>query len=104
MPTSDRRTPSVVTELALRRRRLPGRTLDEHLAIRFPALLGYLARTVTGLPLRSRLRRYLVARRTCQGFEAVKRGDLGLLLTVYHEDVTTCFDVAGGFVPIDLAG
>ena len=95
---------TVVTQLAFRRRRLPGRTLDERFAIRFPALLGYLARTVTGLPVRSRFRRYLVARRTCQGFEAVNRGDLDLLLTVYREDVTTCFDAAGAFIPVDLAG
>ncbi len=103
-PSSEIRSRSVVTKLAFRPRRLRVRTLDERVAIRFPALLGYLARTVTGLPLRSRVRRYLVARRTCQGFEAVNRGDLDLLLTVYHEDVITRFDAAGGFVPIDLVG
>ena len=53
--------------------------------------------------MRSRIRRYLVARRTCQGFQAVNRGDLDLLLAVYHEDVTTCFHSAG-FVPLDLVG
>jgi ketosteroid isomerase-like protein len=52
----------------------------------------------------SRLRRYLVARRTCQGFHGVNRGDLDLLLTVYHEDVVTCFDPSGEFVPPDLVG
>jgi ketosteroid isomerase-like protein len=95
---------AVVTELAFRPRRLPMRTLDERLAIRFPRLLGFVAGRITRLPLRSRIRRYLVARRTCQGFQAVNRGDLDLLLAVYHEDVTTTFDAASGFVPLDLAG
>jgi ketosteroid isomerase-like protein len=94
----------VVTELAFRPRRLATRTLDERLAVRVPRLLGLIARWVTRLPLRSRLRRYLVERRTCQGFQAVNRGDLDLLLSVYHEDVTTCFDESSGFVPIDLVG
>lgn len=94
----------VVIQLGFRRRRLPLRTLDERLAVRFPRLLRFMARRVTRLPLRSRLRRYLVARRTCQGFQGVNRGDLELLLTVYHEDVITCFDASGGFIPLDLAG
>jgi ketosteroid isomerase-like protein len=94
----------VVTELAFRPRRLPMRTLDERLAIWFPRLLAFVAGWAIRLPLRSRIRRYLIARRTCQGFQAVNRGDLDLLLAVYHEDVTTCFDSSGGFVPLDLAG
>jgi ketosteroid isomerase-like protein len=91
-------------ELAFRPRRLPMRTLDERLAIWFPRLLGFVAARVTRLPLRSRIRRYLVARRACQGFQAVNRGDLDLLLAIYHADVVTTFYAAGGFVPLDLAG
>src|SRR6202011_2765426 len=80
------------------------RTLDERLALWFPRLLGFVAELITRLPLHSRIRRYLIARRTCQGFQAINRGDLDLLLAVYHEDVTTCFDLSGGFVPLELAG
>jgi hypothetical protein len=80
------------------------RTLDERLAMRFPRVLSFVAEQVTRLPVSSRLRRYLVARRTCQGFQAVNRGDLDLLLAVYHEDVTTFFDSSGEFVPVGLAG
>jgi ketosteroid isomerase-like protein len=94
----------LVIELAFRARRLPMRTLDERLTMRFPRLLCFVAGRITRLPLRSRIRRYLIARRTCQGFQAVNRGDLDLLLAVYHEDVTTCFDPSGGFVPLELAG
>ena len=79
------------------------RTLDERLAIRFPRLLDSMADRVTRLPLGSRIRRYLVARRTCQGFQAVNRGDLQLLLAVYHDDVITTFDTVEGWPP-DLLG
>lgn len=95
---------AVVTELDYRPRRLAMRTLDESLAIRFPRFMGFVAGRITRLPASSRIRRYLIARRTCQGFQAVNRGDLDLLLAVYHEDVTTVFDASGGFVPPGLAG
>ena len=97
-------TQPVVIQLGFRRRRLPLRTLDERLAVRFPRLLRFMAQRVTSLPLRSPVRRYLVARRTCQGFHGVNRGDLELLLTVYDEDVITCFDASGDFIPPDLVG
>jgi hypothetical protein len=94
----------VVAELNFRPRHLAMRTLDERLAIRFPRVLGFVADRITRLPVRSRIRHYLIARRTCQGFQAVNRGDLDLLLAVYHEDVTTVFDASGEFVPPGLAG
>jgi ketosteroid isomerase-like protein len=94
----------VVAELDFRPRKLAMRTLDERLAIRFPRALGFVADRITRLPVRSPIRRYLIARRTCQGFQAVNRGDLDLLLAVYHEDVTTVFDTSGGLVPPGLAG
>jgi ketosteroid isomerase-like protein len=63
----------------------------------------FMAKRVTRLPMRSRLRRYLVARRTCQGFQGVNRGDIELLLTVYHDDVITRF-APSGLIPPDLVG
>lgn len=39
-----------------------------------------------------------------QGYQAVNRGDLDVLLAVYHSDVVTCFDPDGGLTPPDLAG
>jgi ketosteroid isomerase-like protein len=95
---------AVRTELDFRPRRLAIRTLDERVALRFPFLFRLSAKAVSRLPLGSRLRRYLVTRRTCQGYEAVNRGDLDVLLAVYHTDVVTCFDSSIGIVPPDLAG
>lgn len=39
-----------------------------------------------------------------QGYHAVNRGDLEVLLAVYHPDVTTSFDPKSGLTPPDLAG
>lgn len=39
-----------------------------------------------------------------QGYQAVNRGDLDVLLAIYHEDVVTCFDPSSGLIPPDLAG
>jgi ketosteroid isomerase-like protein len=93
----------VVTELRYRQRRLAVRTLDERLAIRFPRLIGLIAALATRLPPRSGVRRHLVARRTCQGFQAVNRGDLDVLLTIYHDDVITSLGAIEGW-PADLIG
>lgn len=79
------------------------RTLDERLTVRFPALLNFLAARVTRMPVGSRLRGYLVERRTCQGFQGVNRGDLELLLAVYHEDAVISFDAIEGGPP-DFTG
>ena len=91
-------------ELAFRPRRLPMRTLDERLALWFPPLLHLGARFVARLPVGSRVRRYFLVRRTMQGYQAVNRGDLDVLLAIYHRDAVTCFDPSSGLIPPDLAG
>ncbi len=90
--------------LRFRDRRLRTRTLDERLAVHFPSLLRFLAKRVLKLPAASRARRYLFVRRVCQGYQAVNRGDLDVLLAAYHEDATISFDSASGLVPPDIAG
>lgn len=80
------------------------RTLDEAVAVRFPRLLNLAAKRAARLSPESRTRRYLFARRTMQGYQAVNRGDLAVLLAVYHEDAVVSFDSSGGLVPPDLAG
>ena len=95
---------TVRTNLRFRPRRLKTRTLDERIAVRFPGLLTLAASWVTRLPPSAPVRRYLFARRTMQGYQAVNRGDLDVLLAVYHDDAVICFDASSGFVPPDLAG
>ena len=95
---------AVSLSLRFRNRRLRTRTLDERLAVRFPSLLRSIARRVLKLPAKSRIRRYLFVRRVCQGYQAVNRGDLDVLLTAYHEDATISFDAATGLVPPDISG
>ena len=95
---------TMTTQLAFRRRRLATRTLDERLALRAPWLFRGAAKRVARLPVGSRIRRYLFARRTMQGYQAINRGDLDVLLTVYHADVVTSFDPTSGLTPPDLAG
>jgi ketosteroid isomerase-like protein len=95
---------TTTTDLRRRPRRLAIRTLDERLAVRAPWLFNAVAKRVARLPVRSRVRRYLLARRTIQGYQAVNRGDLDVLLAVYLPDVITSFDPASGLTPADLAG
>jgi ketosteroid isomerase-like protein len=92
------------TELRFRPRRLPMRTLDERIALRMPWAFNAAAKRVARLPVGSRVRRYVFARRTMQGYQAVNRGDLDVLLAVYQPDVITCFDPTSGLTPPDLAG
>ena len=94
----------VVTDLRFRARRFSKRTLDEAIAVRFPRLLTLAARFVVRLPPDSRVRRYLFARRTIQGYQAVNRGDLDVLLAIYHDDVVVCFDSLADTLPPDLLG
>ena len=63
------------------------RHLDERLGLRFPRALALFARTIWGLPPRSRLRRWLVSRFARLGFEAFNRGDHEAGLLLYHPDV-----------------
>lgn len=95
---------AVKTKVDFRPRRFSVRTFDEQVALWFPMLFRLLVKLGARLPVRSRIRRYLVVRRTAQGYQAVNRGDLDLLLTVYHPDVVTSFDPTSGLIPPDLAG
>jgi ketosteroid isomerase-like protein len=95
---------AVSTRIDFRPRRFPVRTLDERFALRFPKAFRLAVKLGARLPVRSRIRRYFVVRRTAQGYQAVNRGDLDLLLAVYHPDVVTSFDPSHGLIPPDLAG
>ena len=63
------------------------RSLEERLGLRFPRALALLARTIWGLPPRSRLRRWLVSRGVRLGLEALNRGDNEAGLLLLHPDV-----------------
>ena len=56
------------------------RSLDERLVIRFPALYRLLSGSAMRLPLRSRLRRLMIARRVRQAYAAANRRDFDLVL------------------------
>ena len=68
------------------------RGLEERLALRFPRITAFLARTVWRLPTRSRLRQALLRRVVVLGWEAMNRVDLEFGLALYHEDVESIFD------------
>ena len=63
------------------------RSLEERLGLRFPRTLALLARTIWGLPPRSRLRRWFVSRGVRLGLEALNRGDTEAGLLLLHPDV-----------------
>lgn len=79
------------------------RTLDERITVRFPWLYQLVAKPVLRLPLRSWLRRLLLARRTMAGYHAMNRGDLDVLLAIYDPKVVVSFH-SGGPMPPDLTG
>ena len=56
------------------------RTLDERFFVRFPDLYRLVATAVTRLPVRSRLRRALIARTVARGMAAANRRDFDLLV------------------------
>jgi hypothetical protein len=56
------------------------RTRDERLALRFPGLYHLLAGALTRLSPRSRLRRWIVARRVQRAYAAANRRDFDLVL------------------------
>jgi hypothetical protein len=60
------------------------RSLDERLAVRFPAVSRRLAAAVVGLPRRSRLRRLAIARYVARAYAAGNRRDFDVLL-VSHD-------------------
>ncbi len=57
------------------------RALDERLFVRLPALYAVLAALFLRLPRRSRLRRWLLARRMARAYAAANRRDFELILT-----------------------
>jgi hypothetical protein len=67
--------------------RLPTRrSLDERLFVRWPGAYTTLARAMSHLPPRSRLRRALLRRQVLSGWAAWTRGDLDLMLVRYALD------------------
>lgn len=76
------------------------RTLDESAVLRFPRVNIGLLRALDRINFspRSRLRRFLVRRRTASGFAAVARGDLELWLAGYSADAV--HEWSPGFVSL----
>jgi ketosteroid isomerase-like protein len=66
------------------------RRLEERLALRFPRLLDFFARTIWQLP-KSRLRRALIRRWVRTSWEAFNRGDLEATFLLYHSDCQSTF-------------
>ena len=61
------------------------RTLDEQLFVRFPALYRLLAGAASGLPIRSQLRRRLIARTSARAAAAANRRDFDVLLLGFDQ-------------------
>ena|SRR5688500_3882469 len=82
------------------------RTVDEHILVRFPALVGVLASAWSRLSPRSRLRRAILSRYFRRAFEAVNRRDFQLFFLFLDPEVVFRYDESpvGGFVPPDLLG
>jgi ketosteroid isomerase-like protein len=64
-----------------------GRTLDQRLSVRFPALAAASSRALANLPPRSRLRQAFLARAVRLQAEAYNRRDLEAALTAAHPDL-----------------
>jgi ketosteroid isomerase-like protein len=77
-----------------------GRSLDEHLFVRFPALFRLFANAMMRLPRRSRVRRLMVARFVRRGYAAGNRRDFdGLLMGI---DPGIEYRPSGNLMPPDL--
>jgi ketosteroid isomerase-like protein len=76
------------------------RTLDERVFLRFPALFRLLANALTRLPLRSRLRRLMLARSLQRGYAAVNRRDFDVVLM--RSDPGVEYRPSGDLMPPDL--
>ena len=67
------------------------RPLEDRFALRFPTLAtainGWLGRIVLRMPRRWRLRQLLLEFTAWRAFNAIGRGDLGVLRTINHADV-----------------
>jgi ketosteroid isomerase-like protein len=73
-----------VVRKPLRVREQSSRTLEQRIALRFPALTRPGPRLVGALPPRSRVRRTMVSRYVRQGIEAYNRRDLDAAATAFH--------------------
>jgi ketosteroid isomerase-like protein len=67
------------------------RRLEERLGLRFPGLLALVARAITRLSPRSRLRQAFLRRYARMAIEAANRGDHDAGLMLYHPDVESTF-------------
>jgi ketosteroid isomerase-like protein len=77
-----------------------GRSLDERLSVRFPALFRLLSAAVTPLSTRSRLRRLVVARRVSQTYAAVNRRDFDVTLVGFDPAIE--YRPSSDLMPPDL--
>lgn len=78
------------------------RSLDERAAARFPAALGPLVGVGLSLPLRSRLRRAVMARVVVRTFQAVNRHDFELGSLLYAPDAEFEFSTDVEMAPPDM--
>jgi hypothetical protein len=76
------------------------RSLDERLFVRFPSLLRLLTGAFLRLPLRSRLRRLVVAHRIGRAYAAANRRDFDLVLMGW--DPASEYHPSGDLLPPDL--
>jgi ketosteroid isomerase-like protein len=76
------------------------RTLDEHLRVRFPAIFRLLADALMRLPLRSRLRRLMLARAVGRAYAAANRRDFDVVLAGW--DPRSEYRPSGELMPPDL--
>jgi ketosteroid isomerase-like protein len=80
------RDPPEAARTALAARALAGRTLEQRLALRFPALAAAALRIVARLPPRSRLRRAFIPRLARGSLEAYNRRDLDVIVIGWRPD------------------
>jgi ketosteroid isomerase-like protein len=80
----------------IRHRDRPHRSLDEHLAARFPAVAHWVAARVARLPPSSRVRQRFLARSVSRSFAANKRRDLDFVLTAFFDPNIEWHGTIGG--------
>jgi ketosteroid isomerase-like protein len=68
-------------------RNRPHRSLDERLALRFPAALAWVTGRIWRLPARPRLRQAVGRRAVMLGIGAYNRRDLEAAVSLYHPDI-----------------
>src|SRR3954471_1769929 len=77
-----------------------GRSLDERLIVRFPALVSPLAGVVMRLSPRSRVRRLMITRRVRQAYAAINRRDFDLVLVGFDPEIE--YRPSADLMPPDL--